>query len=890
MKRFSRLGKRSRDEEIDEEIQSHLRMSAQDHMERGESEKQAWRSAHREFGNRGRVKEDARAVWVWITLERLLEDVKYAFRQMRRSPGFTAVAALTLGFGLSVNIAIFSMIDMFFLQPLPVKNADRLMVVMRQNSSSEFLLGMSWPDYQDYRSQADVFTDMLAYTFRPAHLSVPGKAPERTWIEAVSGNYFSLLGVTPSRGRLIQTGDAETRGRGPVVVLSYDYWQSSLGGDPNVVGSPIVVNGYPLTIIGITPPEFHSAQWALAPSAFVPATMIPEVFPGGDWMLENRHSTPFRVSGYFRDGVNDGQAASSLQVISQRLAKEYRPYDVDTRILVRREMLTRPDASISRFVPFAAAVFVAMAGLVLLIACANIANLMLSRALVRQREAGIRTAVGAPRWRLIRQLLTESIVLAIVAAGVGMLLAHGIGLLLVRFSPQSFDVPTRPPTDTSWLPVLYTLMMSVVAGVATGLVPALRATRVDVQTILKGDGSGGGRKRHLLRSGLVMAQTAVCVVVLVCGGLFVRSLQDLSTQNLGFRTDGLLMASVDLALQGYEPERGRQFLDQLTEQVGALPGVESVAVSSRVPFDIFLEDHSAVDADQPPAFDATDPGIAVYLSRVDGAYFRVLGVPLVQGRGFDERDTASSPRVAVVNQTFADRLWPGQNPLGKGFRWSGSSDRFEVVGISANGRYVSLGEAPRPYAYFPMAQAAPDMVTLSIRARSGDPLELAPSVRAVLNGLDGNLPVYNIRTMDEHLRASPTAFFPLRMGAFMAGAQGAVALLLALIGVFGVVAYSVRQQTREIGIRMALGARGIDVLRLVSRSGLRPALIGLVLGLLAASGLARGLAVLLYGLDPADPPVFAAVTVVVLGASVLACWLPGRRATHLNATEALRHE
>ncbi len=884
-------GKR-REQEIDEEIQAHLRLATQDRIDRGESPSQARASALRELGKAGPVKEDTRAVWTWTAFERLGQDLKYTLRQMRRSPGFTAVAVLTLAFGLSVNITIFSLIGFMFRQPLPVKNADRLVVVLQQRADREVPQGMSWRDYQDYRAGIPEFSDMLAISFRPAHLSIEGRTADRTWIEAVSGNYFSMLGISPLAGRFFQPGEGERQGADPVAVLSYDYWQSRLGGDPGIVGRSAAINGHPFTIIGITPQNFTSARWAIAPSAFIPAAMIPGVFPGAESILTTRHSAAFKVMAHLQPGLSEAQATSAVQVLARRLAREYRPDYPETEAFVLPEMLARPEPSTSRFARFAAIAFLVLAGLVLFIACANVANLMFSRAVARQREIGIRAAIGAPRRRLVRQLLTESIALAMLAGAVGMLLSYGTGPLVAGLAPPTGDVPVRPDQSWSWLPSLYTLLISLAAGVITGFVPALRATKVDVHSILKGAALGIAGRRHLFRSGLVLAQVALCVVVLVCGGLFVLSLREMSTYGLGFRTERLFMASVDLGLQGYEPEKSRRFLDELTERVKALPGVESAAIASSVPFDTFRENRSAVSADQLRARDSSDKDEALEagVNRVDPGYFRTIGAPLLQGREFSVQDRDSAPRVAVVNEALADRLWPGQEALGKQFHWQSQSDAIEVIGVVRTGKYAFLGEAPRPFVYLPIAQAYTTPVTLHARTAMDDPLALVPALQSVFRDLDPDLPVYNVRTMEEHLRSSAFAFLPLRMGAFLAGAQGLVGLLLAVMGVYGVVSYSVSQQKRDIGIRVALGAGKLDVFRAVSRAGLRPAIVGLVLGSAAAFGLARLLAVLLYGIHPANIPVFTMVVSVMLGVSLLACWLPARRAARVDPVAALRQE
>jgi predicted permease len=884
------LGAR-REAELKAEIESHLAMQADDNVRAGMSPQQARRAAVLKFGGVESAKESYREQRGLPGLESVFADVRYALRGMRKNPGFSAVAVLTLALGLSANTTIFSLVSMLFFQPLPVKDAERLVVVLQQYPKDEFPRGLSWADYQDYRAQVQEFSDVLAIFFRPAHLSLEGRTPDRTWIEAVSGNYFAMLGIEPMSGRLFLPGEGERPGADPIVVLAHHYWRTRLGADPGIVGRSMVINGRAFTVIGIAPPSFTSAQWALAPSAFVPATMIPTMLPGQDSIFTNRNWDAFKVIAHLRPGATVGQAEAAAGAVAGRLREEYRLDRENQRLLVRPEMRTRPEPSVSGFLPFAAAVFLALAGLVLFIACANVANLMFSRALERRKEMGIRTAVGAPRRRLIRQLLTESVLLAVLAGGVGVVLAMAAGPLLAQFSPQG-DIPVRPDERWQWLPLFYTVAAALLAGVVSGLAPAMRATKIDVQSVLKGAGTGGGRARHFFRSGLVMSQVAVCVVVLVCGGLFVRSLRTLAVHDLGFRPERLVMASLDLGLQGYEPDRGRRFLERLTERVQALPGVESAAIASVVPFDNQFGSRKLTPADRPASSTPgeKDDAIRAGVNRIDPGYLRTMGGALLQGRDFTVEDDAAAPRVALVNQTLASRLWPGQDPIGRSFRWVDGGDAVEVVGVVRDGKYVMLGESPRPYSYVPLAQEYDTPVTLHVRTASADPLTLVPSIRQVLQDLDRDLPVFSVRTMQEHLRSSALAFLPLRMGATLAGAQGALALLLAVMGLYGVVAYAVSQQQREIGIRVALGARARDLFRVVARGGLRPALIGLLLGVMVSFGLARLLAGLLYGLNPLDVPVFAAVVALLLGVSLLACWLPARRVMKVDPVIALRSE
>ena len=879
------------DAEIDEEIRAHLEMATRERMERGESEEVARRSAALELGNAGLVKEDTRGVWVRAAREAVAQDFRYALRRLRKSPGFTLVAVLTLAFGLSANATIFSLVSTMFLRPLPVQDAESMVVLLRKQAGSAFFGGVSWSDYRDYRAEVGEFRDALALAFRPAHVSVDGHAPDRTWIEAVSGNYFSMLGVTPTAGRLFAQGEGETAGADPVAVLAYDYWQSRLGGDRRVIGREAVINGRSLTIVGVARKGFSSAQWSIAPSAFVPATMMPELFPGNESILVDRDSGAFRVMAQLKPGARAEEAESAAQVVGQRLDERYRPDGKKSRVVVRPERLTRPQPSFSGFVPFAIAIFGAMAALVLFIACANVANLMFSRALDRRREIGIRSAIGARRRRLIGQLLTESVVLGLLAGAAGLALSHAAGLALARMSAISGDVPIRANESGDWLPAVATMLLSVAVGAVTGLFPALRATRVDPLAVIKGGAPGLAEGRQTFRSGLVLSQVAVAVVVLACAGLFVRSLASLEASELGFRTERLAMASLDLRLQGYDRDRGLRFLEELTESVRALPGVESAAIGSSVPFDTQMTTRAVAPADEAGAGDDGEASaLKAGLNRIDAAYFEALGVTLLRGRELDARDRDSSARVAVVNETFARRLWPDEDALGRRFRWKTGGDPIEVVGVAADGKYLMLGEAPRPFVYLPIPQEYSAPVTLHVRTKTEDALALAPALREAIRELDPDLPVFDVRTMDEHLRQSAFAYLPIRMAATVAGAQGLVALLLAVMGVYGVVASSVSRRTRDIGIRVVLGARGLDVFRMVSGAALRPALLGLGLGLAAALGLARFLTALLYGLDPADAPVFGAVGALMLGVSLLACWVPARRALRIEPIAALRQE
>jgi putative ABC transport system permease protein len=893
LSRLRSLFRRSRlDREMDDELRFHVEEQTQRNVAAGMAPDEAARAARKRFGWADRIREEGRDARGWVWLESVAKDVRFSLRTLRRSPGFTVVAVLTLALGLSANVTIFSLISYFFFQPLPVRDADRLAVVVRRSEKIDFPHGLSWPDYRDLRGQVGEFSDMIALFFCPVHLGAEGRLPDRTWIEAVSGNYFSALGVEPALGRLFLPEEGERPEADPIVVLAHHYWRRQFGGDPSLIGRTITINGRPLTVVGVAAEGFTSAQWALAPAAFVPATMAGRLLPGADVSLENRYLELFKVVGHLKPGVSAEQATAAVEVAAKRLDAEYRPTEGPARTYVIPERLSRPDPSVSGFMPFAAAVFMAMVSLVLFIACANVANLMFSRAIARQREMGIRAAVGGSRGRLIRQLLTECIILALIAGLFGLALSQWSSVLLARFAPQG-DIPVQPDQRWDWHATVFTAVASVLAGVLTGLAPALRATAVDVQTVLKSGGLGTGRTHHLFRSGLVVSQVAFCVVVLVCGGLFLRSLTRISIVDLGFRPNGIAMVSLDLGLQGYSDERGRQFLEELTGRVRALPGVESAGVASTVFFDNRF-DLRSVTSENPLPAGATgreDGAIPAGFNRVDPDFLGTMDVTLLQGRMFTRQDDGSAPSVAIINETLARRLWPeaGRDVLGRRFHFEGEQASVEVVGVVRDGKYIMLGEDPRPYVFVPLAQHYVSPAALHVRT-AGDPLALVPTLRQTVRELDSNLPLFNARTMEEHMRSSAFAFMPLRMGAALAGAQGLLGLALAVMGVYGVVAYSVTQRTREIGIRVALGAQRLDVLRLVVRGGLRLTLIGVVLGLLMALGLSRLLSGMLYGLDPTNLPVFASVTLTLVGVALLACHLPARRATRVDPMVALRAE
>lgn len=884
--------RRDMEAEMAEEMRFHRESQMAVNRAAGMSEVTARAAANRQFGALGGIEERAREARGFLWFTHLKQDLRYGAKMLLKHKGFTLVAVMTLGLGLSANITIFSMVDIFFFQPLEVKDSHRLVVMTRDDPRNQFASSVSWADYEDYRDHVPGLENAIAALLRPVHLSWAGQQAQRNWLSNVSSNYFKALGAQAHIGRLWLPGEGENPGSDPILVLAYTYWRDRLGGDPNIVGRTVRVNEQPFEVIGVAPEKFNGDQWGIGPAGWVPASMIPALYHWEESMFTDRNWSAFRVSGYLAPGYDTERVGGELAVIDQRIAPLHATGSMDgvvTRVVP--EQRSRPDPSVSGFLPLAAVVFLALVLMILLIACANVANLLFARAASRQRELGIRAAIGATRGRLTRQLLTESMLLAVIAGVVGWSLSFVAEAGLENLSPSG-DMPlaTEAVQGSPWI-MVFAVGVSLLAGLITGLLPALRATRVDLQQVMKSGGSGGGGMgRQWLRNALVVSQVAFCVIVLVAGGLFVRSLQQAAQIDLGFTPENLAMASLDLDLQGYSHERGFAFLDQLTENIAALPEVESVAYGNVLPLGNSPGLREVADADAAKLDESgrREGEIQAAGNIVDVNFLSTMQSGLLQGRAFNEFDTLDSPRVVIVNEALAEKLWPGENPLGRRLtmRWG---EPMEVIGVVRTGKYVMISESPRPAYLEAYAQSYNAPITLFVRTRH-EPAQVLPAMRSILQRLDPDLPIFNAQTMEEHLRSTAFGFMPFRLAAFISGAQGIVGLLLAIMGVYSVVAYSVSQRTREIGIRLALGAERGDVFRLVVRGGLRLIVIGLAAGLVVSLGLSHVLAGLLVGLDPLDLPVFGGVTVGLTLISLLACYLPARRAMAVDPAVTLKYE
>jgi predicted permease len=816
-----------------------------------------------------------------------MHDLKYAFRQLAKSPGYALVVILTLAFGIAVNTNLYGIVSLFFLRERTVPEPDRLVLVLQRSDAWKMPHNVSFPDFKDYRSRLKTVRGLFAFLQQPANLGAEGKSPERTWIEVTTPDAFASLGVGAQLGRTLVPSDGESKGGAPIVVLSHRYWQQHFGGDPAILGRSIIINGQPFTVVGVAEQKFDGFSSMLAIGAFVPVGALDALRENGSDMLEWRGSPAWRLMGRLAPGVTLDDARAEVAVVTRQFVHDFPDSHRGVQPVVLSERLSRPDPIVSDYLPVFAAFFTGLVALVLFIACANVANLMFARAVTRQHELTVRAALGASRTRLVRQLLLESLLLAIGAGLVGWVLAGWTGELLARFSPQG-DVPVALDVGPRWQDYTFTAVISLLAGLASGLLPALRASRIDLVEQLK-EGSAGGLagRRHRVRNFLVVSQVTFSLVVLVGAGLFLRSLHRVGSIDLGFRTDRLLLVSFDLGLQGYKAPRAQTFHDQLLDRVRALPGVTDAALTTHVPFDYAVNGQDIWPENPAPTL--PDGHVVANFAVVTPGFQEMLGIRHRSGRTLDRTDSDKSRRVVVVNSTLAQMCWPGEDATGKRFRPWKDGPFLEIVGVAETAKYVMLSEPPKPYYYVPLAQDFSSPLNLVVRT-DGDPAALTSSVRNVIRTLDPHLPLYNVRTMDELMGSSMFALMPLRMGATLAGIQGVIGLLLSVMGLYAVVSFGVTQRTREIGIRMALGADATQVRRFVVNEGLRLTVLGLGIGSVLSMLLGFGLSKVLYGLDAFDPIVLPGVTVLLVAVAVLACWLPAQRATKVDPMTALRAE
>jgi predicted permease len=823
----------------------------------------------------------------------LLQDIRYGWRILQKAPTMTAVVAITLAVGIGANALIFSFVNGFLLRPLAVPHPEQIAVLAaQQKGSSQFLSSFSYADFVDFRNQADSFADLFGYVpFLPA-LSADGHA-DQLLASYVTGNYFSVLGVKPLLGRLVLATEENQPGEQPVLVLGNSYWQKRFGGNPRVIGKQVRVNGKQATIVGVVPKQFQGVLALTEMDMYMPLSNGAFLEQAATNPATDRNARILSVLARLKPGISFSQAQASVDVIASRLAKQYPATDGNVTVQVYREQLARPRPLGNNIVAAIASFFLLLGVLLLLLACMNVVNVLLARATVRQREMGLRAALGAGRSRLIRQMLTETLLLGLLGGLLGVILGEWANPGNVsNIASSSSSVPIRLDFSFDWHVFAYSFVAALLAGAFVGLWPALRASRADLNSILQGGpGETAGKGRHRLRSALVVAQVAGSLLLLIIAGLFVRSLRHAETMYLGFDPEHVLNVSVNPQGIGYDEARSNEFYRQLEARARALPGVQSVSLSYGVPMGntnivhagaVIFEGQQLSAGQQPPS---------LFFNSIDPGYFATMRVPLIRGREFSAFDNESAPQVAIVNQTMADRFYPHQDPIGKRFSVktaTGPAKTWQIVGIAGNGKYVFIAEEPTPFFYVPLAQNYISTRALQVRS-SVQPETLLTPVQNIVHKLAPDLPIMDARTMKQTLEGQ-NGLSVFRTGATVAAEIGAIALILAVVGIYGIVSFSAAQRTREIGIRMALGGSARDVVGLILQQGVRMVAAGLGIGLLAALGITRVMTRLLVGVSPSDPLTYITVALLLGAVALAACWIPARRATHVDPNIALRYE
>lgn len=820
-------------------------------------------------------------------MENLIKDIRYGIRMLSKNPGVTLVAVITLALGIGANTAIFSGVNAFLMRPLDVPNAGELIRPMEMTEDRSLTDEFSYPDFADYRAQSTSFTGLTAEDMLQAAIDAENQN-DVIWGQVVSANYFDVLQVTPVMGRKFLPDEDKTPGASPVVVLSHSFWQRRLASDPNIIGKTVQLNNRAYQVIGVAPESFVGTKFALALDFWVPVSMAEELRRSPD-LLKDRGSHWMNVVGRLKPGVSLAQASAEMAAIAIRLNQAYpdnRASNTSAKVMGEVEGRFEDMGGVFRS---AGMIALAIVGLILLIACANVANLMLARAAARRKEIGIRLALGASRLRLIRQLLTESLLLSLLGGALGLLLAFWVSDLMEGFIPvleynivsDFFALDSRA--------LIFTLVISLGTGLVFGLAPALQSSNPDVVPVLKGDpetAQRGKRRAFGLRNVLVVAQVALSLVVLVCGGLFIKSFRKAQTMDPGFDNRKGLIVWLSPQLIGYDDEQTRNFYRQVVERVTHLPGVEATALTRTLPLGDSSNSNGPIlkEGETLPRGSA---GRNIMTNVVGPGYFNAMQIPIIEGRDFDDRDQQKTQRVVIVNQRMAQMLWPGESAVGKRiFIGSDSRDGLEVVGVVKTGKYRALAEDPKPFFYYAMAQRRPATMAMVVRP-SVDPTSLVGAIRSEVQALDRRVPVFSVKTMDEH---KTYALWAPNMAASFSLAFGVVAILLSAVGLYSVMAYVVSQRTREVGIRMALGANRSDVMKMITRQGMRLAAVGVGIGLLLSLALAQVLSSLLIGVSGYDVTIFILVPTLLATVALVACYLPARRATKVDPLVALRYE
>jgi predicted permease len=872
-------------EELDQDIRDYIERETQDNIARGMSPEEARYAALRKFGNVTRVKEETWEVWSFVWLDQLWQDLRFGLRQLRRSPGFTAVSVLTLALGIGANTAIFSVVDSLLFRPLPVKDPGQVHVLTLRQKNGPVLAQFSIADFRDLQQQtAEVFSGVIGYLYGMDGLSVSGRA-DRVLTNYVSGNYFSMLGIQPEIGRFILPSDGEGAGAAPVMVLSHAYWKQHFGGDPDIVGRKVSVDGHPVTIVGVAPPGFYGVSPFLHVEGYLPLGLASQGGYPGD-IASNRASRNLSVLGRLRPGVSLPQAQASLGVVAQRLAQQYPATDSDLSFQAFPELRARPNPDPDNTMLILSGLFLALAAMVLVLACVNVANITLVRATARETEMAIRLALGARRARLVRQLLTESLVLALAGGLAGILLGSWGSATLGSLNFHT-DLPIHIDFGFDWRVFSYALGAALLTGLLVGVAPAIRASR-SLGAVLHAGGRGIVGHRQRLRSALVVVQVGGSLMLLIVAGLFARSLVAAQRTDLGFDPNHVLNFSMDPNEIGYNEAQSRAFYKTLLERVRALPGVESASTAVTIPMGyIYNGDTLTIPGYQESA---GQPAPFALYNTVSPGYFETLRIPLVRGRAFTDADGPDARYVAIVSQAMAKRFWPNQDPVGRTFKMLGDQKQdLEVIGVAKDARYQGVTGTIDPFFYVPFAQHPVSNSLEALQVRTvGPPESVLPEIQRVIASLAPELPVFDTKTMTQALNTL-NGFLIFQLGAGLAAALGILGLVLALVGVYGVVAYAVSKRTHEIGIRTALGAEQGDILKMIFRQGLFIVGAGLGVGLAGAFAASRVVGDFI-AVSPTDPFTYLAVSGLLTVVALLACYVPARRAAKVDPMVALRYE
>jgi putative ABC transport system permease protein len=817
-------------------------------------------------------------------METLLKDARYGLRMLIRSPGFTVVALLSLALGIGANTAIFSMISAFLFAPLPVEQPSQLVSIFTVDVKNPGPMPTSHLNYIDYRDKNEAFTDILAYTFAGLSYSTPGGESKNLTAQVVSGNYFDVLGIKPQHGRTFLPEEDKTPGSHPVVVLSHAAWQRDFGGDPSIIGKTISLNRNDFTVVGVAQKDFQGTDIGGGPDLWVPMMMHAVVQPGFDW-YDTRRGLFLAMIGRLKPGFSTPQAQASMSALGSQLEQEYRKDNEGRNVTLVPLLTARKDPTGDGEVGKIFYALMGVAAIVLLIACANVTNLLLARATKRKREIAIRLALGASRARLIKQLITESLLLSLAGGTIGLFVALWLKDVLRSLVPFG-DGPNQQAVSIDPRVLVFALVVSVVSGLLFGLAPALQASRPDLVPTLKGDitmREASHRLRPNLRKALVVVQVGLSLCALITAGLFVRSLQKAQSVNPGFDPKNVVLMAFNLGREGYTEPQGRNFHRLLIERLSAVPGVVKATIARDRPFGGGFQRSVFIEGQEPPP---GGRGVLVQTNNIGIGFFETLGIPLLRGRDFNENDNPQAPKAMIINEAMANRFWPNLDPVGKRLKLFGDENFREVVGLVADSKYNSLTEPRRAFMYIPLEQEYVPQINVHVRT-SADAKGLIAALRNEVRQLDSSLPVLNVQTLTERIENS---LGEERSQATLHASGGILALILAAIGLYGVMSYSVAQRTREIGIRMALGAGRGNVMGLVLRQGVTLVSAGVVLGLGAAFWITRYVASLLFGISAIDPITFGGTSALLIVVALLASYVPARRATKVDPIIALRYE